>query len=260
MKMKKAILSAFAAATIVMGTVAISAPANASGGVELPKNEWSWTGPFGTFDRAALRRGLQVYSEVCSGCHSLNLVAYRALGEVGFSEDEIKAFASEFEVVDGPDEDGEMFEREAKPADMFVSPFANDNAARASNNGAVPPDLSLMTKARFNGPDYVHALLTGYEEDAPEGVEILDGMSYNHYFPGNQIAMAAPIDDDSVEYADGTEASKAQIASDIVTFMAWAAEPELEERKRLGIKVMIFLLVLTGLLYALKRKVWADQH
>ncbi len=258
--MKKVILSAFAAATIALGNVAVTGPAEAASGVKPPAQEWSWTGPFGTFDRASLRRGLQVYSEVCSGCHSLNLVAYRALGEVGFSEDEIKAFAAEFEVTDGPDEEGEMFEREARPADMFVSPFANDNAARASNNGALPPDLSLMTKARFNGPDYVHALLTGYEEEAPEGVMLMDGMSYNHYFAGNQIAMAPPIDDDSVEYADGTEASKDQIARDVVTFMAWAAEPELEERKRLGLKTMIFLLVLTGLLYALKRKIWSDQH
>lgn len=260
MKMKKAILSAFTAATIAMGAIGVlSGPADAKV-VNLPEQDWSWSGPFGTFDRAALRRGLQVYSEVCSGCHSLDLVAYRALGEVGFSEDEIKAFAAEFEVTDGPDEEGEMFDRPAKPADRFVSPFANENAARASNNGAFPPDLSLMTKARFNGPDYIHALLTGYEEEAPEGVDLMDGMNYNHYFAGNQIAMAPPIDDDTVEYADGTEATKAQIASDVVTFLAWAAEPELEERKRLGLKVMIFLLFLTGLLYALKRSIWADQH
>ena len=258
--MKKVILSAFAAAAIIMSTAAFTGPAEAAGGVKPPAQDWSWQGPFGTFDRPSLRRGLQVYSEVCSGCHSLNLVAYRALGEVGFSIDEIKAFASEFEVVDGPDEDGEMFDREAKPSDMFVSPFENENAARASNNGAMPPDLSLMTKARFNGPDYLLALLTGYEEDAPAGVDLMDGMSYNHYFPGNQIAMAMPVDDDSVEYADGTEATQDQIARDVVTFLAWAAEPELEERKRLGIKVMIFLIFLTGLLYALKRKVWADQH
>lgn len=258
--MKNVILSAFAAATIAFGTVAVTSPAEASSGIKPPAQDWSWTGPFGTFDRPALRRGLQVYAEVCSGCHSLDLVAYRALSEIGFSVEEIKAFASDYEVIDGPDEEGEMFEREAKPADMFVSPFANENAARASNNGALPPDLSLMTKARFNGPDYVHALLTGYEEEAPEGMELMEGMNYNHYFAGNQIAMAPPIDDDSVEYADGTEASKDQISRDIVTFMAWAAEPELEERKRLGIKVMIFLLVLTGLLYALKRKIWADQH
>ncbi len=258
--MKKTLLSAFAGLAMVLGISLIGAPAQAEGDTALPYQDWSWSGPFGTFERAALRRGLQVYSEVCSGCHSVKLVAYRNLMDIGFAEDEVKTFAAEFEVEDGPDADGEMFTRPAVPADRFVQPFANENAARASNNGALPPDLSLMTKARKNGADYVYALLTGYEEEAPEGIDLLEGMSYNHYFPGNQIAMAPPIDDDAVEYADGTEASKEQIARDVVTFLAWAAEPELEERKRLGIKVLIFLLVLTGLLYALKRKIWADLH
>jgi len=255
--MKKIILSTFVAAAFAISAVSLTTTAEAAGSApKPPAQEWSWQGPFGTFDRPALRRGLQVYAEVCAACHSLNLVAYRALGEVGFSEDEIKAFAAEY---DGPDEDGEMFERAAKPADHFVSPFENDNAARASNNGAMPPDLSLITKARFNGPDYLHALLMGYT-DPPEDMEVMDGMSYNEYFPGHQIAMAPPIDDDSVEYADGTEATQDQISRDLVTFLSWTAEPELEERKRLGFKVMLFLLVLTGFLYALKRRVWADQH
>ncbi len=258
--MKKTFLSAVAAIAVITGINLTSAPAHASAGVTPPSQEWSWSGPFGTFDRGALRRGLQVYAEVCSGCHSLNLMAYRNLGDIGFSEEEVKAFAAEYEVEDGPDSEGEMYMREARPADRFVSPFANDNAARASNNGAMPPDLSLIIKARKNGPDYLHALLTGYEEDAPHGVELMEGMSYNHFFPGNQIAMAPPIDDDSVEYADGTEATKAQIASDVVTFLSWAAEPELEERKRLGIKVLIFLVVLSGMLYGIKRKIWADLH
>lgn len=258
--MKKTFLSAFAGVAMIIGAATNSAPAQASGGAELPHQDWSWSGPFGTFDRAALRRGLLVYTEVCAGCHGVHLVAYRNLMDIGFSEDEVKEFAAEFEVEDGPDEEGEMFTRPAKPADHFVNPFANDNAARASNNGALPPDLSLMTKARKSGSDYVYALMTGYEEEAPEGFDLMEGMNYNHYFPGNQIAMAPPIDDGAVEYEDGTEASKEQIAKDIVTFLAWAAEPELEERKRLGIKVMIFLLVLTGLMYALKRKIWADLH
>ncbi len=258
--MKKTLLSAFAGLTMLIGATMTGTPAEASAGVKPPSQDWSWQGPFGTFDRASLRRGLQVYAEVCSGCHGVKLVAYRNLMDIGFSEDEVKAFAGEYEVEDGPDAEGEMFMRPAKPADRFVQPFANDNAARASNNGAFPPDLSLMTKARVNGPDYVYALLTGFEEEAPEGFDLLEDMNFNHYFPGNQIAMAPPIDDDSVEYADGTEASKEQITKDVVTFMAWAAEPELEERKRLGVKVMIFLLVLTGMLYALKRKIWADLH
>jgi len=258
--MKKTLLSAFAGIAMLTGSTMISTSAQASGGVELPHQDWSWSGMFGTFERPALRRGLQVYSEVCSGCHGVKLVAYRNLMDIGLSEDEVKAFAEEFEVEDGPDEEGEMFMRPAKPADRFVEPFANVNAARASNNGALPPDLSLMVKARIGGPDYLYALLTGYEEEAPEGFELLEDMSYNHYFPGNQIAMAPPIDDEAVEYEDGTEPTKEQIAKDVVTFLAWTAEPELEERKRLGIKVLIFLFVLTGLLYALKRKIWADLH
>lgn len=258
--MKKTLLSVLAGVALLLGGILTGAPAEAAVGTKPAKQDWSWQGPFGTFDRAALRRGLQVYAEVCGSCHGVKLVAYRNLMDIGFSEDEVKAFASEYEVEDGPDDEGEMFTREAKPADRFVEPFANENAARASNNGALPPDLSLMTKARIGGPDYLYALLTGYEEEAPEGFELLEGMSYNHYFPGNQIAMAPPIDDEAVEYADETEASKEQIARDIVTFLAWTAEPELEERKRLGIKVLIFLTVLTGLLYGLKRKIWADLH
>jgi len=258
--MKKTLLSAFAGLAMVLGATLGGAPAEAAGGAKPPSQDWSWSGPFGTFDRASLRRGLQVYAEVCASCHGVHLVAYRNLMDIGFSEDEVKAFASEYEVEDGPDEEGEMYMRAARPADRFVSPFANDNAARASNNGALPPDLSLMTKARVGGADYVYALLTGYEEEAPEGIEVLEGMSYNHFFPGNQIAMAPPIDDDSVEYADGTVATKEQISKDIVTFLTWTAEPEMEQRKRLGIKVLIFLVVFTGLLYALKRRIWADLH
>jgi cytochrome c1 len=251
------VLSALAIAGVVSFT---SIPVQAVSAKAVPDQSWSWSGPFGTFDRAALRRGLQVYAEVCAGCHSLDMVHYRDLASIGFSEDEIKAFASDYELTDGPDDEGEMFERAAKPSDRFVGPFANQQAARASNSGAFPPDLSLMLKARKNGANYVYALMTGYEEEAPDGVEVMDGMSYNHYFPGNQIAMAPPIDDDMVEYADGTQPTKEQISHDIVTFLAWTAEPELEERKGLGLKVMIFLVVLTGMLYGLKRKIWANLH
>jgi len=201
-----------------------------------------------------------VYSEVCSGCHGVKLVAYRNLMDIGFSEEDVKAFASDFEVEDGPDDEGEMFWREAIPSDRFAEPFANDNAARAANNGALPPDLSLITKARIGGADYLYALLTGYEEEAPPGFELLDGMNYNNYYPGHQIAMAAPIYDDSVEYLDGTIATKEQISHDVTTFLAWTAEPKLEHRKRLGLKALIFLIVLTGMLYAVKRKIWSDLH
>ncbi len=225
-----------------------------------PKRDWSFNGMFGTFDRGSQQRGFQVYTEVCASCHSLRLVAYRNLAGIGLSEAQIKAAAAEFEVTDGPNDEGEMYTRPARPSDRFVSPFANANAARASNNGALPPDLSLMTKARKGGADYLHALLIGYKEEPPAGVTLGEGMSYNTYFTGNQIAMAPPITDDAVEYADGTKATAEQIATDVTTFLAWAAEPELEERKRMGIKVLLFLIVLTGMLYAVKRQVWKDQH
>ena len=225
-----------------------------------PKRNWSFNGIFGTFDHGSAQRGLQVYLEVCSSCHSLKLVAYRHLKGIGLNEIQIKEIASEFEVTDGPNDEGEMFERPAKPSDRFVSPYPNDNAARASNNGAMPPDLSLMVKARKGGANYLHALLTGYKEEPPNGVKLGDGMYYNDYYPGNQIAMSSPLEDDAVEYADGTEATLEQLATDLSTFLAWTAEPELEERKKMGIKVLLFLLVLTGLLYALKRQIWTDQH
>lgn len=257
--MKNTFSSLVLAAAIALGGI-VSGGTDAKAAVaEVPDREWSWEGPFGTFDRAALRRGLQVYREVCSACHSLELVAYRHLQDVGFSEAEVKAIAEQYEVLDGPDDEGEMYLRPGQPADRFVSPFPNDNAARAANGGALPPDLSLMTKARKNGADYLHALLTGYGEP-PADFELLAGMNYNKYFSGQQIAMAPPLGDDYVEYADGTEATLDQIAADLTTFLAWTAEPELEERKRLGVKVIIFLVVFTGFAYALKRKIWSDVH
>lgn len=258
----KKMLSSFAlVATMTFGATAMLADTASAAGdvIEYPDRSWSWEGPFGTFDRASLRRGLQVYLEVCASCHGLELVAYRDLADVGFSEAEIKVIAEEAEIEDGPNEEGDMFTRPGRPYDRFASPFPNDNAARASNGGALPPDLSLMTKARFNGADYLYALMTGYE-DPPADFELLDGMNYNAYFPGRQIAMIQPIYDDLVEYADGTSATVSQIAADVVTFLAWAAEPELEERKRAGIKVVIFLVVFTGFAYALKRHFWSDLH
>lgn len=227
---------------------------------EVPTQDWSFTGLFGTFDRASTQRGFQVYKAVCSNCHSLDFVAYRNLEGIGFTPDQIQAIASEYEVVDCCTDDGEPFDRQAKPSDHFVSPFPNDQAARSANNGALPPDLSLIAKARVGGPDYLYALLTGYEEEPPEGVELMEGMYYNNYFPGHQIAMAPPLYGDDVEYADGTEATVEQEARDVTSFLAWAASPELEARKRMGVKVLLFLIVFTAMLYAVKRKIWSDQH
>ncbi len=247
-------------AAAALALACLAGAARAAESPALPALSWSFQGVFGTYDRAALKRGFQVYSEVCAGCHSLRFLYYRHLGSVGFSEDEVKAIAAEIEVEDGPDAEGEMFTRPGKPSDRFASPFANEMAARASNNGALPPDLSLMVKARKGGPDYLHGLRTGYAETPPEGVTVMEGMNYNKYFPGQQIAMAPPLADEAVEYADGTEATVDRHARDVVTFLAWAASPEMEERKRLGIKVLIFLIVLTAMLYALKRQIWSDLH
>ena len=222
-----------------------------------PSMKWTFDGLFGSFDRAALRRGFQVYTEVCAACHSLRLVHYRNLTAIGFTEDQVKAIAAEVEVTDGPDAEGEMFDRPALPSDRFVSPFPNDNAARAANNGALPPDLSLVTKSRIGGPDYLYGLMIGYK-DEPEGMEMAEGMAYNMFFPGHQIAMPAPLSDELVEYADGTEATVPQMAKDVTAFLVWAAEPELEERKRMGVKVVLFLLLLTGMLFAVKRAVWSN--
>ena len=258
--MNKFVKTSVAALALVIGATFTSGSVQASGaGQILETRSWSFNGVFGKFDRASLKRGFQVYAEVCAGCHSLDLISYRNLSSIGLTTEEIKEYAAEFEVEDGPNDDGEMYMRPARASDRFVPPFANEKAARASNNGAYPPDLSLMAKARLHGPDYIYSLMTGYHE-APEEVEVNEGMSYNTAFAGNQIAMAQPLDEDSVEYADGTKATLEQEAVDIVTFLTWAASPELEERKSLGIKVLLFLLVLTGLLYGLKRKIWADLH
>lgn len=241
------------------GLVAAAGPVAAAEAVALPKQQWSFNGLFGTFDRGALVRGLQVYRGVCQGCHSLKLIAFRNLREIGLTEEQVKKIAAEYEVTDGPNDQGEMFKRPGVPSDYFVPPFPNEKAARAANNGAYPPDLSLMVKARDGGADYVYALLTGYREP-PAGTTLGEGMQYNAYFPGHQIAMPPPLAEDAVEYADKTKATVAQMAKDVTTFLAWAAEPELETRKRMGVKVLLFLLVLTGMLYAVKRKIWADVH
>lgn len=253
--MKRILASALTAASCLLGAHA----AAAAEGAALPDYEWSFDGIFGQFDRAAQQRGLQVYREVCAGCHSLRFVAFRDLADLGYDEDQIKAIAAEYTVTDGPDADGEMFEREGRPSDRFPSPFPNANAAAAANNGAAPPDLSLMAKARPNGPSYLRALMNGYHEP-PADMELTAGQNYNIYFPGNRIAMAQPLYEDSVEYQDGTAATVDQMAADVATFLMWTAEPKLEVRKQTGIKVILFLIVFTAILYAVKRKVWADLH
>jgi len=225
----------------------------------LPQHEWSFEGITGTFDRGALQRGYQVYSEVCSGCHSMKLLYYRDLIDIGFSEEQVKVIASEFTVIDGPNDEGEMFERDARPADRFVSPYLNDNEARANNNGAYPPDLSVITKAKKDGANYIYNLLLGYK-DPPADMEVGEGMYYNIYMAGNQIAMPQPIYDESVDYADGTNNSAEQLAEDLVVFLTWAAEPELEVRKNLGIKVILFFIILGFIIFLAKNRLWREVH
>ncbi|NQV22167.1 MAG: cytochrome c1 [Rhodospirillales bacterium] len=252
---------AFSAVVIAAGLWlgAPTAAVAASGGTEIEHQKWRHGGPFGTFDRAAMQRGLQVYREVCAACHSLDLVAFRTLSDTGLTEDEIKELAAEYEVADGPDDEGEMFDRPGLPSDIFVGPYANEKAGRASNNGAFPPDLSLITKARPGGEDYLYALLTGYEE-APEDFDLGDGMTYNTAFTDHQIAMPSPLYEDAVEYDDETEATVEQMARDVSVFLTWTAEPALEARKRMGVKVLIFLGIMMVLLFFVKRQVWSDVH
>ena len=248
------------AAILGLGLIAPRAPAAAAEGTALPQQSWSFDGVFGRYDMTSVQQGFHVFTGVCASCHGLKYFAFRNLLDAGFTDDQAKAVAAEFEVEDGPDAEGEMFTRPAVLSDYFPSPFANDNAARASNNGALPPDLSLITKARKQGTDYLFALMTGYEEEAPEGFELADGMSYNHYFAGNQIAMPPPLFEGLIEYVDGTEPSVEQMAADVTHFLAWVAEPHRDASKRIGIKSILFLIVLTALFYATKRKVWADTH
>jgi ubiquinol-cytochrome c reductase cytochrome c1 subunit len=240
------------------------------------EESWSFAGPFGTYDKGQLQRGLKVYKEVCSACHSMDLVAFRTLEHLGYSEEQVKALAAEYTVMDGPNADGDMFERAALPSDHFPSPFANAAAAAASNNGAAPPDLSLIAKARGvergfplfvfdiftqyaeNGPDYIYSLLTGYEEP-PAGMEIAEGTYYNpHFIAGKSLAMAPPLSDGQVTYDDGTPGTVDQYSRDVSAFLMWAAEPHLEDRKKTGFSVMFFLILFSGLVYLTKRKVWAD--
>jgi ubiquinol-cytochrome c reductase cytochrome c1 subunit len=250
--MRKLALALGAAAILSLGT------ASAAEEAKLPSEHWSFDGPFGTFDRASLQRGFQVYKEVCSACHAVKELYYRDLTAIGFSPEEVKALAAAAQVNDLNDQ-GETVQRPGRPSDPIARPYPNDLAARAALNGALPPDLALITKAREGGADYIFALLTGYTPP-PADVKMGDGMNYNAYFPGHQIAMPPPLNEGAVTFADNTPASVKQMAHDVVTFLSWAAEPTLEVRKRTGLKVMIFLLVCVGVFYTVKRKIWADLH
>ena len=240
---------------VLISNVSFSKESN----VQLLKPDWSFNGFFGKFDRASLQRGYQVYKEVCASCHSMSLLSYRNLAEKGgpeFTAEEVKAIASQFEVTDGPNNDGEMFQRSGKPSDRFASPYPNENASRSANGGAYPPDMSVLAKARPGGSDYIYSVLMGYEEKAPENIKLEEGVYYNKYMIGNKIRMANPLSEGVIEYTDGTKASQEQMAKDVVSFLTWAAEPHLEIRKELGFKSVIYLLILTILVYLIKKKIW----
>ena len=227
--------------------------------VDLLKINWSFKGLLGTFDRSSLQRGYQVYQEVCSACHSIQYLSYRNLSEKGgpeFSEEEAKAIAAQFEVLDGPNSEGEMFTRSGRLSDKFVKPFPNVEAATAANGGAYPPDMSVLAKARKGGADYIYSLLLGYE-DAPAGYELDDGVYYNKYMAGQKIKMLKPLSDGAVEYSDGTQATEAQMAKDVTTFLTWAAEPHLEVRHKTGVRAILYLIVLIILVYFSMKKVWS---
>ncbi|WP_347262737.1 cytochrome c1 [Nitrobacter sp.] len=281
---KKSVVASALAVIGVVGLLALDSGSTARAsdhGSTPPSMSWSFAGPFGKFDQGQLQRGYKVYKEVCAACHSMNLVHYRNLtdpGGPGLSVAQAEALAAEIQVKDGPNDAGDMFERPGRIADKFPSPFPNENAARAANGGAAPPDLSLMAKARGyergfpqfifdaftqfqeKGPNYIHALLTGFEDTPPEGFKLPDGSTYNRYFPGHAMKMPSVLSDDQVTYDDGAPQNVDQYAKDVAAFLMWAAEPKLEERKRLGFQVMIFMVILAGLLYFTKRAVWADAH
>jgi ubiquinol-cytochrome c reductase cytochrome c1 subunit len=282
--MRKILHGLVALAIVAGGTVMVAAAQDGNSAepthfpLERPQEmSWSFAGPFGTYDKAQLQRGLKVYKEVCSACHSLNLVAFRSLEDLGYSEAQVKAFAAEYQIHDGPNDDGEMFDRPGKPSDHFPSPFPNEQAAAAANGGAAPPDLSLIAKAREvqrgfprfifdiftqyeeGGPDYIHAFVTGFGQKPPAGVTIPEGTYYNpHFISGVSTHMPPPLSDGQVAYDDDAPQTIDQYSKDVAAFLMWAAEPHMEARKEVGFRVMIFILIFGVLVYLTKRKVWSD--
>jgi ubiquinol-cytochrome c reductase cytochrome c1 subunit len=254
--MMRGVSQLLTAALIAVATVV---PACAQDAPTAPAQRWSFDGPFGSFDLAAAQRGFQVYSEVCAVCHAMQYLHYRDLAGIGLNEEQIKAIAAAVTVPQGLNDQGEPKEGPGTPASQFRSPFPNDQANRAAHNGALPPDLSLIVNAREGHADYLYALLTSFA-DAPPGMQMQDGMNYNKFFPGHQIAMPPPLSDGAVTYPDGTKATVDQMASDVSNFLTWASEPKLEERHFIGVKSVLFLIVLTVLLYGAKRKIWAAVH
>lgn len=244
------------ATLLALAVVLAPLTAAAEDSAPLLRQHWPHKTLFGTYDKAAVQRGFQVYREVCSACHAMKFVAYRNLQELGYTPEEVKAIAASVTVSDGPNDDGEMFERPGQPSDRFKSPFKNDKAARSANNGALPPDMSLLVKARAGGEDYIFSLLNGYDKP-PADIEMMPGMNYNKYFPGHQIAMAPPLADGQVTYSDGTAASREQAARDVTQFLAWASEPQLEQRKQTGFKVVLFLIAFAAIALNVKRRVWS---
>jgi ubiquinol-cytochrome c reductase cytochrome c1 subunit len=225
----------------------------------LPKQQWSFDGVFGTYDKAAMQRGFQVYKQICSVCHPVKHLYFRDLEALGYTEEQVKAIAASYQVTDGPNDQGQMYQRPGRPSDPIPGPFPNDEAARAANGGALPPDLSMIVKARDGGPDYVYALLNGFKPP-PVGFTVPSGKYYNEYFAGHLIAMPPPLSDGAVTFADGTKATVPQMAHDVATFLSWASEPNLDTRHRVGARVFLFLIVGVGIFYAAKRKIWSVVH
>ena len=244
-------------------TLLASGPALAAEGghstPELPNVDWSFEGVTGHYNKGSLQRGLKVYRNVCSACHGLKRVYFRNLEALGYNEAQIKAIAAEYTITDGPNDEGEMFERAGRPSDRFPEPYPNENAAKYANNGALPPDLSLITKARAGGADYIYGLMVGYEE-APADIDLLPGQYYNEYMPGHVISMPPPLSDGMVAYEDGAAETVEQYAKDVSNFLTYAAEPELEQRKRMGIKVVLFLIAFAAVMFAVKKRVWKNIH
>ena len=243
----------------ILLSLSIQLKINSAEKVELIKTDWTFKGLLGKFDRASLQRGYQVYTEVCAACHSMKYISYRNLMEKGgpeFSEAQVKAIAASFDVTDGPNADGEMFSRPARLSDKFPMPYPNEKAAQAANGGAYPPDMSVLAKARKGGVDYLYSVLLGYE-DPPAGVSLDEGVYYNKFMYGNKIKMPKVLEDDLIEYSDGTPVTEEQMAKDVVTFLMWSAEPHLETRHKMGFRAIIYLIILTVLVYFSMKKIWS---